>query len=177
MMTKGKRTDELTQYHEYIKVAGFKAQITDFKRLMQDLRNFDSDCVIQLINADGIAGRKHAVHAAVHAIKSFSRKENISKDMGLEICVRASGQRQISQALKMLGIKNGKMNICAVALGCEENIMEKLIDVLGERKDSVLEADEDKLKKLYSISKMEAETAGSVSKVLMERTALLILES
>jgi len=176
MMNKRSRTDDLTQYHKNIKVAGFKAQITDFKRLMQDLRN-DSDCVIQLMDADGIAGRKHAVHAAVHAIKSFSRKENISKDMGLEICVRASGQRQISQALKMLGIKNGKMNVCVVALGCEENIMEQLIDVLGERNDSVLEADEDKLKKLYSISKMEAETAGSVTKLLMERTALLILES
>ncbi len=59
------------------------------------------------MDADGIAGSEHAVHATIHAIKAFSRKENIAKDMGLEICVRTSGQRQISQALKMLGIKNG----------------------------------------------------------------------
>jgi len=177
MMIKRNKTEELIQYHKNIEVAGFKAQITDFKRLMQDLGNLDSDCIIQLMNADGIAGRKHAVHATIHAIKSFSRKENISKDMGLEICVRASGQRQISQALKMLGIKNGKMNVCAVAVGCKENLMEQLTDILGVRDDNVLEADEDNLKNIYCISNLEVETAGSVSKLLIERTALLILET
>ena len=57
------------------------------------------------MDADGIAGREHATHATIHAIKAFSRKENISKDIGLEICVRASGQRQISRAINMTGYK------------------------------------------------------------------------
>ena len=69
------------------------------------------------------------------------------------------------------------MKVCAVAVDCEENIMEKLVDVLGEREDMVLEADDDKLKELYDISNVEVETGGSVSKILIERTSLLIIET
>jgi len=160
-----------------IQVAGYKSNINDFKQLMYDLNKFNPECTIQLMNAEGIAGKKHVIHATIHAIKSFSRKENISNDLGLEICVRTSGQRQISQALKMLGIKNGDMKVCAVAVDCEKNIMEKLEDVLGEREDIVLEAAADNLKELYGISNVEVETTGSVSKILMERTSLLIIET
>jgi KEOPS complex subunit Cgi121 len=160
-----------------IQVTGYKSNINNFKQLMHDISKFNPECTIQLMNAEGIAGKKHVIHATIHAIKSFSRKENISNDLGLEICVRASGQRQISQALKMLGIKNGDLKVCAIAVNCEENIMEKLQDVLGEREDKVLEADDDKLKELYGISSVEIETAGSISKILMERTSLLIIET
>ena len=160
-----------------IQVAGYKSNINNFKQLMYDISKFNPECTIQLMNAEGIAGKKHVIHATIHAIKSFSRKENISNDLGLEICVRTSGQRQISQALKMLGIKNGDLKVCAVAVDCEENIMEKLQEVLGERQDKVLEADDDKLKELYGISSIEIETAGSIPKILMERTSLLIIET
>lgn len=159
-----------------IQVAGFKSNIINFKKTMNDTININSDCTVQLMDADGIAGTNHAVHAAIHAIKSFARKENISNDLGLEILVRASGQRQISEAIKMLGIKNGEMNICTVTVGCESNIMDKLETILGRREDTVLEPDDFKLKNKYNISDIEEESAGSVSKILMERTALLILQ-
>ena len=129
------------------------------------------------MNAEGIAGKKHVTHATIHAIKSFSRDENIANSLGLEICVRTSGQRQISQAIKMLGIKNGNIKVCVVAIDCDDNIMETLDNLLGERDDSVLDADEDKLKELYNITENEAITAGSFSKLLIERTSLLITET
>jgi KEOPS complex subunit Cgi121 len=160
-----------------IQIAGFKANITDYKQLMLDLNTFNDKCVVQLMNAEGIAGKKHLVHATIHAIKSFSRNENISNDLGLEICVRASGQRQISQALRMLGIKNGDMKVCVVAVNCEEYVMGKLLNFLGERDDMVIEPDEDKLKKIYKLSDTEIETAGNISKLLMEKTSLLIIET
>jgi KEOPS complex subunit Cgi121 len=170
------KINEFTENYS-IQVAGFKSHILDFKKIMNDLSNFNSKCIIQLIDADGIAGREHAKHATIHAIKAFSRKENISKDIGLEICVRASGQRQISRAINMLGIKNGYINVCAVAVGCEEDVMEYVADFLGERDDNVLEEDIEKLKSLYSLSDIEIKTTGSVSKLLIERTSLLILEN
>ncbi len=160
-----------------IQIAGFKSSIKDYKQIINELAKCPDGCIIQLINAEGIAGRKHVKHAAIHAIKSFSRDENIANSLGLEICVRTSGQRQISQAIKMLGIKNGNINICAVAIDCDDNIMEKLINLLGKRDDTVLEVDEDKIKKLYNITEIEAVTAGDVSKLLMERTSLLINET
>jgi len=162
---------------ENIQIAGFKSNLTNFNLVMNKLSNMDPDCIIQLMDADSVAGTEHILHATVHAIKAFSRDENIAKDLGLEICVRTSGQRQISQALKMLGIKNGPMNICAVAVGCEKNIMDSLVDILGSRDDAVLEPDTNKLRSLYNITDTELETTPNISKILMEKTALLIIET
>jgi KEOPS complex subunit Cgi121 len=160
-----------------IQIAGFKSNITDFGNLMSNINKISKNCTIQLLNADGIAGHEHILHAAVHAIKAFERNENIAKDLGLEICVRASAQRQISKALSILGIREGKMNICAVAVDCSENIMEELEAVLDKRDGSILKPDEDLLKGTYNISEGEIKTAGGISNLMIEKTTLLILET
>ena len=113
-----------------IQIAGFSTHVYDVMELMSGVnkisKNADKNCTIQLLNADGIGGKEHILHATLHAIKAFERNENIANDIGLEICVRASAQRQISKALDILGIKEGEMNICVVAVDCSENIMNYL---------------------------------------------------
>ncbi len=160
-----------------IQIAGFRSNINDFKKLMDNINKISKNCTVQLLNADGIAGKEHALHAAVHAVKAFERNENIAKDLGLEICVRASAQRQISKAPSILGLKEGKMNICAVAVDCSENIMEKMETVLDKRDDSTLNPDETLLKGIYDISEGEIKTAGGISSLMIEKTTLLILET
>ena len=160
-----------------IRIAGFRSNIEDFGKLMINISKVSKNCTVQLLNADGIAGREHIIHAAVHAIKAFERNENIAKDLGLEICVRASAQRQISKALSILGLKEGKMNICAVAVDCSENIMDELEILLDKRDDSVLNPDEILLKDIYKISEEEIKTVSSISDVMIEKTTLLILET
>ncbi len=160
-----------------IQIAGFKSNIDDFGNLMSNVNKISKNCTVQLLNADGIAGREHIFHAAVHAIKSFERNENVAKDLGLEICVRASAQRQISKALSILGIKEGEMNICAVAVDCSDNIMGELENILEKRDDMVLYPDEILLKNIYDISDGEIKTAKGISNVMVERTTLLIMET
>ncbi len=160
-----------------IQISGFKSNITDFNHLMDNINEISQNCTIQLLNADGIAGYEHILHATIHAIKAFERDENIANDLGLEICVRASAQRQISKALNILGIKEGKMNICAVAVGCTENILDLMETILGNKDDEVLKPDEIILKKIYNISDVEIETMGAISNVMIERTTLLIIET
>jgi KEOPS complex subunit Cgi121 len=160
-----------------IQIAGFKHEVENFTNLMDKINTLSDKCIIQLLNASGIAGYQHIVHATVHAINAFNRKENIAKDLGIEICVRASAQRQISKALDILGIKNGKMEICVVAVDCNDNIMDKLEIILDKREDSVLDPHENTLKDIYKISDIEIKTAGNIQNVMMERTALLILET
>jgi KEOPS complex subunit Cgi121 len=160
-----------------IQISGFKSNINNFGNLMMHINKISNNCTVQLLNADGIAGYEHILHATVHAIKAFERGENIAKDLGLEICVRASAQRQISKALSILGIKEGEMNICAVAVDCSENITDKLEIVLDKRDDDVLKPDEVLLKDIYNISDAEIETANGISNAMVERTSLLILET
>lgn len=160
-----------------IQIAGFTHNVSDFKDLINQINQITNDCTIQLLNADGIAGYEHALHATVHAITSFKRGENIANDLGIEICVRASAQRQISKALDILGIKEGEMNICAVAVNCKDDIISKLRTILNKRDDKVLSPDDTTLKKIYEISDDELKTAGSIENVMIERTSLLILET
>lgn len=173
--------DQYTFMNHKIQIAGFKAEIDDTSKIMKFIRDISGECssgncIIQLLNARGIAGEKHILQATVQAIKAFERNNNAAKDMGLEICVRASSQRQISQALKILGIGNGKMDICMVAVDCDENIQNQVEEVLGKQHDEVLLADVDALQELYEISPQEIISAGSIERIMVERTALLNLE-
>lgn len=147
------------------------------RRRISKISEKDGDnCVIQLLNADGIAGEKHILHATVHAINAFKRNENIANDIGLEICVRASAQRQISKALNILGIKNGEMNICAVLVNCEGEVMSMLKEIMGDVDNTVLKPDNAILKDIYGISDDEIKTAKGISNVMIERTTLLLLD-
>lgn len=169
---------QLKPNHDYnIQISGFKPNITNFTELMDNINEISKTCTIQLLNADGIAGYEHILHATIHAIKAFEREDNIANDLGLEICVRASAQRQISKALNILGIKEGQVNICAVALNCNENIMDKLEIILGKKNDEILKPDETILKKTYNISNTEIKTMKNITNVMIERTTLLILET
>lgn len=160
-----------------IQIAGFRHDIKDFRGLINKTNEISKECTLQLLNAEGIAGYEHILHAAVHAIKAFERGENIAKDLGLEICLRASAQRQISKALDILGINEGTMNICAVAVDCSEDIMDKLEHLLDKKDNSVLDSNENTLKEIYNISDEELKTAGNIENVMIERTSLLILEA
>lgn len=167
----------MANFNEYnVQIAGFKSNIEDFRELIQKIDQISNGCTIQLLNADGIAGKEHVFHATVHAIKSFERNENIAKDLGLEICVRTSAQRQISKALDILGLKKGKMKICVVSINCSDDTLCKLDKIIGEKDESVLNPDVNVLKKNYEISDMEIEVSGGISYLLMERTSLLTLD-
>ena len=163
-----------------IKLAGFELEISDPKTLMTKIQNIchemGSECSIQLLRADGIGGEEHLMHATIQAIKSFERNENIAKDAGLEICVRASAQRQITLALNVLGIKEGYMEVCVVALNCGTNVFNRLEKFLGIKNDDVLKPNEDILKRIYNISNEEIKASGSIIRTLIERTALLTIK-
>lgn len=169
-----------------IKIMGFKSNITDVKSTLDIINGFNknSDCTIQLLDARGIAGKEHIYNAVVHAINSFKRKNNIANDLGMEICLRASAQRQISRAIEILGLKNGPMEICVVLVDCEANKeveeeveVENQLNNIFERDDGVLEPDENILKEIYGLKNKEIHVLGSLPYTLIERTTLLILDA
>lgn len=170
--------------HE-IQVLGFSKVVEDIPDLIEEVNDIISNldgtssnsCVIQLLNADGIAGEEHILHATQQAIYAFKREENIANDLGLEICVRASAQRQISKALQILGLKKGLNNICAVIVDCNGGVDKELELLLGKRDDKLLKADTIHLKDLYQISDEEIENSGGITRAMIERTSLLVLDT
>ena len=122
------------------------------------------------MDARSIAGRKHLEHGVVHAMRAFERGENLAKDLGIEVLLRTSAQRQISKAFDILGLKEGDMDIAVVMIDCPDYFIDELSD------DSVLEADESILKERYDIPDKELSNI-YISDVLIDKTTKLIVDS
>lgn len=164
-----------------VQIACFFAEITDPTKtinLIHDLsyKCDDGDFTIQLINCKGLAGIKHLLQSISQSIKAFERGENIANDLGLEICVRASFQRQISKALNILGIEKGKQMVCAVIINGPKGMMHEIGELLGVKDESTFSVNVHVLKKIYGISDEEITAAGGIERLMIERTALLCLE-
>ena len=157
-----------------IKVLGFTACIDSVGGTLDQINSIKGDDeIIQLLNADAIVSPNHIIHGVNQAFLAFDRGKNLAKDISVEIVLRCSAQRQISKAFKLLGLKEGQMNLCAVLINCDDYSCE-----LGEmfnRDDSVLEANDSKLMEIYNISDVEIEKM-SIEDVIIDRITKLTVD-
>ncbi|WP_459202575.1 KEOPS complex subunit Cgi121 [Methanococcus sp. CF] len=118
----------------------------------------------QILNADLIATKTHVLHSIYQA----KTKQKLSKNIWMEILLRASGQKQISNAIKSLGAKGG--NICVV---CEdEKTFEQIKNAVnGYLDDSVLELTEEKEKKIREVFNINLH--GNLIERVCEKIALI----
>lgn len=158
-----------------IEILGFKAVIEDVDATLAGVNELSSDCTIQLMDAQAVAGYKHVLHATIHALIAFQKEYNIAHDLGMEICLRTSAQRQISKALQILGLKEGPCDICAVLVDCEIGLVQKLEEIF-QRDDQVLLPQKDILIDIYDLSPLEIQLTDDLTSILMEQTTLLIIE-
>lgn len=158
-----------------IKVLGFKGVIDSVDGTLSEINSFKGEnSIIQLLNADAIAGKQHVTHGINQAFLAFGRDENFADDLGVEICVRCSAQKQISKSFKILGLKEGEMNLCAVLINCSDEIVDKLSSMFT-RDDDVLIADNSILQKIYSISDDELDNI-CMEDVIIDKITKLIVD-
>ena len=133
-----------------IQILGFRATIDSVGETLDLIDGFKKDGeIIQLLNADAVVSRNHIIHGVNQAFLAFDRGENLAKDISVEIVLRCSAQRQISKAFKILGLAEGEMNLCAVLINCDD-YFDDLSEIFTPD-DSVLMADENKIRKIYGI--------------------------
>lgn len=163
---------------ENIEIAGFKGKIDSIPDILKKVDSIKSNCcdgcIIQLIDAKRVAGKKHLLHGIIHGILAFKRNENLANDLGIEICVRTSAQRQISKALDILGLKEGEMDTVAVLINCPDYFIDELSNVFT-RDDSVFDSDSSVLKEVYDISDEELAIM-KIEDILIDKTSALIIE-
>ncbi len=127
-----------------------------------------------------VAGLGHIEFAASQAEMAFKRNENLSNDPLIEVMLRMSGQRQISKALEMFGLKDSK----EVVLISKQD-PESFLKANGwERDESILDMDEDRferIKERFHIDELELEAASNNDReaalldIVKERVALVSL--
>jgi len=164
--------------NENIEIAGFKANIENIPKILEKVDSIKNNCcdgcTIQLMDAKAIAGKKHLLHGVIQAILSFKRGTNLANDLGIEIVLRISAQRQISKALNLLGLKIGESDIAVVLVNCPDFFIDELANIFN-RDDSVFDSDDSYLKELYSISDEEL-AVFSIEDILIDKTSALIVE-
>lgn len=157
-----------------LQILGFKGDISSVGETLNQINSIKKDSeIIQLLNADAIAGKRHIEHGVNQAFLAFERGENLANDLSVEICLRCSAQRQISKAFDLLGLKEGKMNLCAILIDCDDYTSE--LSSLFDLDDSVLVADVEKLKEIYSISDDELNIM-DVENILIDRISKLTVD-
>ena len=158
-------------YMDNVQILGFKATINSLEETLNLINSIRKDDeIIQLFNADAIVSKNHILHGVNQAYLAFERGENLANDISVEIALRCSAQRQISKAFKILGLKEGEMNLCAVLVNCDDYTTE--LSSIFTPDDSVMIANDDELKKIYKISDAELENM-SIEEIIIDRITKL----
>lgn len=181
---------KIEDFPYYIEAVGFKnAAIDDVELLFKKIRQLPATIIVQLFDADLVAGREHLFFAALNALTAFRNRNNISNNMAIEILLYASAERQIAEAFRKIGVKTVSQNIAAVIMAKQPSQIDQALSLLQSllgcgRHDSVLEPTPRKAKRimgLFGISDVELqakrERRGSVLRALgdlvVEHMALL----
>ncbi len=139
---------------------------------INQITQLSDESIIQLMDCDYICGTSHINQAMAQAFKAFNERQNFANDRGLEICVRASAQKQISEALKLLGIKK-EGNITVLYINATNEQIKKTEELLSTRNDSLIEEyDSEKIVKAYSLNNPE-----DIVNDINEKIALLALKN
>lgn len=169
---------ENIEIEDTIEIAGFKGEIDDIPNILKKIdsikKNCCDGCMIQLMDAKAIAGKKHLIHGIIHVFLAFKRNTNLANDLGIEIVLRTSTQRQISKALDILGLKKGKMDIAVVLINCPDYFLDELA-TLFIADDSVLDPNLEDLRKFYDISDEEL-AIFNIEDILVDKTSALIID-
>jgi KEOPS complex subunit Cgi121 len=158
--------------------------------LLESLRKVTTDIDVQVVDLDRIAGRKHLYFAILNAMHAFERGTNISRTLAIEFILYASAQKQISEAIKMMGVGQNTRNIAIIAISEDEESIRRFAEKLpsltnAENDGSLLDRwSVEKIEKLISIFKIpkrELEAMSgrktpmeeTIQKLIIERIALL----
>lgn len=134
-----------------VNVLGFKGEISSVSDTLNYINKIKEDGeIIQLLNADAVACKNHVFHGVNQAILAFERGENLANDLSVEIVLRCSAQRQISKAFDILGLREGKINLCAVLVNCRKDYCDELSEIFT-LDDSVFKQNTEKLCEIYNI--------------------------
>lgn len=157
-----------------IQILGFRANIDSVGDVLGKINSIKDDGeIIQLLNADCVVSKNHIIHGVNQAFLAFERGENLANDLSVEIVLRCSAQRQISKAFKILGLREGDMNLCAVLIDSKDYT--KDLSLLFTRDDDVLIPNEDKLIEMYKISDDELQNM-SVEEIIVDRITKLTVD-
>ncbi len=123
---------------------------------------------VQFMNSQLVLNAIHLVSAAQNALNAWNGDYLISRGLGLEVLVYASGQRQIGRAMETHGLSDVLEKIVLLIIGKSESdvqdVAHRLIKKVGCEIDPLFEVDDKKFAQImehYDIKETELDTFGT----------------
>jgi len=183
----------LEGFSQHLTIAGFRdVRIENVDKFFQTVKDQTGNVCLQFFDASLVAGSEHLHFAALNALNAFKSKTNISSNLAMETLLYASAQRQIKEAVKLIGIK--PRISCVAVLVLSENryqasaVLKAVSKLMGGRRDdSVVDLSDDKmadLKRFFNISNVELEAKKdrpdaekqALADLVIEHMALLVTQ-
>jgi KEOPS complex subunit Cgi121 len=155
-----------------VDVLGVRGRVDDTEALLRSLRQVGNGEGL-VLDADVVCGKDHLMSAVFHATRAFERGVNVSSTVPVETLLYASGERQISKAMKKIGVKCG-LERMALILFDVENPNAVLSSLNFERDDDVLEASPEKALRFgISHDELKAVPPDMIEDLVLERVAFV----
>jgi len=97
--------------------SAFNTRPQNVEELLRNAAEKFPDLSIQLIDLDKVPGQHYMKLATVNACKSFHSKQPIAKSLAMELLLYVSADKQITRALKHVGITPETQRITALVVG------------------------------------------------------------
>ena len=157
---------KVEEFKKCVAIAGFKnVEINDIDEFLRNVRKRLKHAHAQFFDAKLVASKDHLYFAALNSLKAFENGSNRSRDMAIETLLYATAQRQIRNAVDIIGMTQNSNDVAVLIITETEPQADDALDkiselVSGSRDDAVLELTEEKfddIRRLFRISDMELE--------------------
>jgi tRNA threonylcarbamoyladenosine modification (KEOPS) complex Cgi121 subunit len=120
------------EYGKHIQILGYRlSRAVDPRALIGAARAALSPVVVQLFDADTVAGTDHLFFAALNALKSYGQGRGIAQTLDIELLLYVSCQKQIGEAIRRVGLTSETRRVAVVLVGDDEHSVESAVDKLG----------------------------------------------
>jgi len=131
----------LPEYSAFIWISGFTEKPKDLDTVVRAVRDKYPDVSVQFADMNKVPGSRYLLLATLNALKSFHSKP-ISKSLSMEILLYTAANRQISEAIRLVGLTPNSEKVTAVLVGKTEQetsgAAELLSKIIGQKSSDKL---------------------------------------
>jgi tRNA threonylcarbamoyladenosine modification (KEOPS) complex Cgi121 subunit len=181
---------QFPEFSVHLWISGFASKPNDLDLVLRRVQEEYPTVSTQFVDLDQVPGSRYLFLATLNALKSFHSKQPIAKTLGMEILLYVSANRQITEAIRLVGMTANTKRIGVILVGKTEDEVSSASELLSqileqksndelldywsdERTENVLSLFEIGSKELKAtLRKNEAKTE-AVERLAIERSALL----
>ena len=168
-------------------IVGAAGKVGDSDKLLERVDQISKERDIEIVAVDAgyVCGKDHIVSAYRHAVRAFEEGRNSMKKFSMELLLYISGERQIKNAIRKIGIKDGIENVVFIFMDASDyenlngKISEdealKIVEELGFGIDNdVLKPSREKLRAMgFGDEEMETVGKDKYSDLILEKVAMV----